>query len=106
MLCAGRVLGMSWKPKEDILTVAVKSWSDIQLFISGSSVPTKPQVLRIVITVFNLLCHCASFDSVRNLERYRFERMEMDFIPFQRRENRITDPDGSFGATHYLCSPW
>ncbi|XP_062711049.1 uncharacterized protein LOC134289063 [Aedes albopictus] len=50
-----RVLGMSWTPKEDTFTFAVNFRSDIQSLISGTSVPTKRQVLRVVMSVFDPL---------------------------------------------------
>ncbi|XP_062713978.1 uncharacterized protein LOC134290794 [Aedes albopictus] len=56
-----RVLGMSWTPKEDTFTFAVHFRSDIQSLISGTSVPTKRQVLRAVMSVLDPLGLVAVF---------------------------------------------
>ncbi|XP_055633596.1 uncharacterized protein LOC129773944 [Toxorhynchites rutilus septentrionalis] len=56
-----KVLGMVWKPKEDTFTFAVKFREDVQLLINGTSAPTKRQVLRVVMSIFDPLGIVAAF---------------------------------------------
>ncbi|XP_062538392.1 uncharacterized protein LOC134206680 [Armigeres subalbatus] len=58
---AERILGMKWTPQEDIFTFALNFRGDIQPFIDGTSIPTKRQVLRVVMSIFDPLGLAAVF---------------------------------------------
>ncbi|XP_065092441.1 uncharacterized protein LOC135713285 [Ochlerotatus camptorhynchus] len=51
-----RILGLVWRPKEDVFTFDMSSLKEeIKTLISGSTVPTKRQVLRTVMSLFDPL---------------------------------------------------
>ncbi|XP_062535245.1 uncharacterized protein LOC134204441 [Armigeres subalbatus] len=56
-----RVLGMTWQPESDELTFALKFRPDVQHLLSENVIPTKRQVLRVVMSVFDPLGLVASF---------------------------------------------
>ncbi|XP_062714812.1 uncharacterized protein LOC109426713 [Aedes albopictus] len=48
-----RVLGMVWKPAEDLFSFDVTVKDDLKNFLEGNTVPTKRQVLRLVMSLFD-----------------------------------------------------
>ncbi|XP_058810967.1 uncharacterized protein LOC131675845 [Topomyia yanbarensis] len=58
---AERVLGMIWLPNEDVFTFAVKFRDDIQPLLDDSRKPTKREVLRVIMSIFDPLGFVAPF---------------------------------------------
>ncbi|XP_062557206.1 uncharacterized protein LOC134222069 [Armigeres subalbatus] len=56
-----RVLGMLWEPNEDLFVFSVQFHQDLLPILSGEVVPTKRQVLRVVMSLFDPLGLIASF---------------------------------------------
>ncbi|XP_062700416.1 uncharacterized protein LOC134284896 [Aedes albopictus] len=52
---AERILGMMWKPTEDLFVFSAQFHEDLPPLLSGEIVPTKRQVLRMVMSLFDPL---------------------------------------------------
>ncbi|XP_062704357.1 uncharacterized protein LOC134286714 [Aedes albopictus] len=58
---AERILGMMWDPNEDLFLFTVQLHADLLPLLSGRTVPTKRQVLRVVMSFFDPLGLISTF---------------------------------------------
>lgn len=56
-----RVLGLVWEPQEDVFVFSMAFREDLHRLLDESVVPTKRQLLTLVISVFNPLGMVAPF---------------------------------------------
>ncbi|XP_058835287.1 uncharacterized protein LOC131692322 [Topomyia yanbarensis] len=58
---AERVLGMIWIPNEDVFAFTAQFRPDLHLLLTGDTIPTKRQVLQVVMSLFDPLGIIATF---------------------------------------------
>ncbi|XP_062704452.1 uncharacterized protein LOC134286795 [Aedes albopictus] len=56
-----RVLGMAWNQEEDVFTFSLQSWEKVRKLLEDTMIPTKREMLRLVMSIYNPLGLVASF---------------------------------------------
>ncbi|XP_053691446.1 uncharacterized protein LOC128739963 [Sabethes cyaneus] len=56
-----RVLGMAWIPEKDVFTFSLKFCEKVRILLDGDTIPTKREMLRLVMSIYDPLGLVASF---------------------------------------------